>query len=225
MKAVPARAALALLAALVAAACSNNNAGPGPSGVPGPPAGSNDNGRVVTLLDVTDSIDVTSGGTGTWNYAGQSVTMPGSGTYSSIRFNFYTFHKTPTAFGTMFILDREYLGLPGDLSAATPGFIAKTDAAIEGNPGPLDDVKGEYVFPSNVSLKGGTKYWFYTNKMGSFAGSFDTDIYSGGDKYLTGHPTQPFRKSHASGRMVGGTYLPPPDVYTDANFKLQGVVR
>lgn len=125
----------------------------------------------------------------------------------------------------MFVLDREYLGLPGDLGPSTPGYLGQADAVIEGDPGPMDDVKGEYVFPAGVRLKGGGKYWFYTNKMGSFCGSFDTDIYPAGDMYVSGISTQPFRKAQASGRMTGpSTYVPPPPgVYVDANFKLQAV--
>jgi hypothetical protein len=59
--------------------------------------------------------------------------------------------------------------------------------------------------------------------LGSFVYSFDTDTYPGGDLYATGYPTNPFRKSQASGRMVEGHYVPPPaGVFVDANFRLQG---
>ena len=62
----------------------------------------------------------------------------------------------------------------------------------------------------------------YTDSQGSFAGSFDQDIYPGGDLYLTGIQSQPFRKAPASGRMVNGTFVPgPAGVFLDANFKLQ----
>jgi hypothetical protein len=63
-------------------------------------------------------------------------------------------------------------------------------------------------------------------RRATFAGSFDTDIYPGGDMYVTGMPTLPFRKVSASGRMVGDTYVPPPPgVFVDANFRLQGFAR
>jgi hypothetical protein len=184
-------------------------------------------GPVSTLVNVTDSINVTGGSVGTWNYAGQSVTIPGTGSFASARFNWYTFHGTPTAFGTLVVLDREFLGVPGDLGPSTPGYVGQADAVVEGNPGVLDDVKGEYVFPAAMTLRGGTRYWFYTNKPGSFVTSFDTDIYAGGDAYLTGYVLNPFRKAPASGRMIGvSTYVPPPaGVFVDANFKLQAAAR
>jgi len=212
---------LVVLAPLVFSGCTSNAVSPSPSA----PATSVPTGPVVTVVSVTESINVTGGGTGTWNHAGQSVTIPGTGAFASLRFNFYTFHGSATAFGTLYVLDREYLGLPGDLGPSTPGYLGQADAVIEGHPGPLDEVKGEYVFPATVTLTGGGKYWFYTNRMGSFCGSFDTDIYPGGDMYVSGTSTVPFRKAHASGRMTGpNSYVPPPPgVYVDANFRLQAV--
>jgi hypothetical protein len=215
---------LAVLLSSLAVGCSTDAVPPGPSTASSVASG----GPVVTLVDVTDSINVTGGGTGTSNHAGQSVTIPGIGTFSSVHFNFYTFHGTPTAFGTLFVLDREYLGLPGGLGPSTPGYLGQADAVIEGNPGPFEDVKGEYVFPASLTLKAGGKYWFYTNKMGNFCGSFDTDIYPGGDMYVSGYYAQPFRKAPASGRLTNppdpASYVPPPaGVYVDANFKLQAV--
>ena len=190
---------------------------------PASPAPASPAGPLVTLVNVADSINVTGGATGTWNYAGQSVTIPGNGTYSRLRFSWYTFRGTPTAFGTLHVLDREFLGLPGDLGPSTPGYLGSADAVIEGQPGVLDDVKGEYVLPAGLVLRGGVKYWFYTSRQGSFVCSFDTDIYPGGDAYLTGYHTNPFRKAPASGRMIGpGVYVPPPaGVFVDANFRLQ----
>jgi hypothetical protein len=213
---------LVVLAGFALAGCSSNAVPSSPTAVSTTAVSS---GPVVTLVSVTESINVTTGATGTWNHAGQSVTIPGTGTFSSVRFSFYTFRGTPTAFGTLFVLDREYLGLPGDLGPSTPGYLGQAAAVVEGNPGPMDDVKGEYVFPTSVALKGGGKYWFYTNAMGSFCASFDTDIYAGGDMYVSGYYAVPFRKAPASGRMTGPTtYVPPPPgVYVDANFRLQAV--
>jgi hypothetical protein len=181
---------------------------------------------LITLVNVTDSINVTAGAVGTWNFAGQSITIPGSGGFANVRFNWYTYDGTATAFGTAYVLDREFLGLPGDLGPSTPGYVARTDATVEGNPGPLDPVKGEYVFPAGMTLRGGTKYWFYTNKQGSFVYSFDTDLYPGGDLYVTGIQTMPFRKSPAGGRYVNGLWVPPPAaVFLDANFRLQASAK
>ena len=113
-------------------------------------------------------------------------------------------------------MTQEYLGVPADLGPSTPGFVARSESVID----------GAYVFGSQVVVTGGTKYWVYTDKQGSFAGSFDTDIYPGGDLYVTGYPSNPFRKVPASGRMVNGQYVPPPvGVFLDANFKLQAQPR
>jgi hypothetical protein len=190
----------------MAAACG------GKMDTPTSPSGSAPAGALVALADVTLGLDVTSGQIGTFNYAGQSATAP-AGTFDHVTFQFYTFQKTPAAFGTLYLLDREFLGLPTDLSPAMPGFIARS----ESNTG------GVYVFAPEVTLEGGKQYWFYTDTQGSFASSFDTDLYSGGDLYVTGINSFPFHKASASGRMVGNTYVPPPaGVFLDANFKLQG---
>lgn len=173
--------------------------------------------QVQTLVDVTTGLDVTAGGTGTWNWAGQSFTISGSGAFNNIRFNFYTFQRTAAAFGTLYLLDREYLGVPGDLGLSTPGYVGRAAA---------DMASATYPFPSTVTLNAGTRYWVYTDAQGAFAGSFDQDIYPPGDMYVTGFRTNPFRKAHASGRMVNGVLVPAPSgVFVDANFKLQASSR
>ena len=156
---------------------------------------------VMTLVDVPIAVDVTAGYTGTWNFAGQSVTAPGTGAFNNIRFNWYGGKDVPTAFGTLYLVGQEYLGLPRDLGPSTPGFVARSERVLS----------GEYVFPSTVTLRGGVQYWFYTDTMGSFTASFDTDIYPGGTFYVTGYPTLAFHRSPTSG-----------PVSRDANFKLQG---
>jgi hypothetical protein len=45
------------------------------------------------------------------------------------------------------------------------------------------------------------------------------DVYSGGDAYNVGVPTQNYRKSPASMPIVGGII---PNVYIDWNFRLTG---
>ena len=173
--------------------------------------------QVRTLVDVTTGLEVTGGGTGTWNWAGRSFTVPGSGAFNNVRFNFYTFQRTVTAFGTLYLLDREYLGVPGDLVPSTPGYLGRAAA---------DNTAGSYTFAASVTLNAGTRYWVYTDTQGSFAGSFDQDIYPLGDMYVTGYRTNPFRKAPASGRMVNGVLVPAPSgVFVDANFKLQASAR
>jgi len=170
----------------------------------------------VTVADVRDGLDVQSGQTGTFNWAGQSVTIPEGRTFDGPIFNWYTFRGEPTAFGRLYLLNQEYLGAPRDLGPSTPGVLSRSDSIVDGT----------YVFPADVSLSSGVRYWFYTDTQGSFAGSFDTDIYPGGDLYLSGFPSLPFRKAAASGRMQGSVFVPaPPGVFIDANFRLRGFTK
>jgi len=172
---------------------------------------------IRTLMDVTTGLDVTSGEVGTFNFAGQSFIVRETGSFDDVRFNFYNFQKQSVAFGNLYLLTREYLGIPGDLSSSTPGFVARSETTT---------ADGVYTFGSSAVITGGQKYWVYTDKQGSFAGSFDTDIYADGDLYVTGFPAAPFRKAPASGRIVNGVFVPgPAGVFVDANFKLQARAR
>jgi hypothetical protein len=69
--------------------------------------------RVVAMVDVTTGLDVTQGGTGTFNWIGQSLVVPGGGKVDHVRFNWYTFKREPTAFGRLYILAQEFAGIPG----------------------------------------------------------------------------------------------------------------
>ena len=169
------------------------------------------------LVDVTaDLLDVTTGYTGTDNWAGQSVTIPGSGTYNNLRFNWYHYNPagTPVAFGMLCLLTQEHVGLPSDLGPGTPGFVARSEAAKD----------GQYTFPAAVTVAGGKRYWFYSDTRGRLTTGFNKDTYTGGDLYVTGFPTNPFTKAQASWLLLpSGDYLKPaPGTGIDANFKLQG---
>lgn len=173
-------------------------------------------GSVRTLMDVTTGLDVTAGQVGTFNWVGQSFVVPEAGSFVDLRFNFYSFQKTPVAFGNLYLLTQEFLGVPSGLASSTPGFVARSETTAA----------GIYMFNPSVAISGGSKYWVYTDAQGSFAGSFDTDIFADGDMYLTGFPSNPFRKAQASGRMVNGVFIPAPvGVFVDANFKLQARSR
>lgn len=193
---------------LVLATCACNQ-----SGAPGAPTGTT---PVVlqTLIDVPvlePLADVTAGSVWTTNYAGQSMMVP-AGTFDYLRFNWYGTQKQPKAFGVLYLLAQEYLGLPGDLGAAA-GLVARSDYVAN----------GEYVFRPEVVITGPRQYWVYTDTQGDFGYSFDLDLYPGGDGYVTGVSTYPYHRTRASGRMVGGTYIPPPPgVFTDTNFRLRG---
>jgi hypothetical protein len=169
--------------------------------VPGDPAMIFGAGCTPVAAVVNVLVQVTAGSTGTFNWAGQSVTTPAGGAFNNLRFNWYTFGGDPTAFGTLYILTAEYLGLPAGLSPATPGYVAHSVAIVD----------NQYRFAPDVTLNGATQYWFYTDTQGSFVTSFFGSTYPGGDLYVTGVPTLPFHKAIAA-----------PGVFLDANFRLQG---
>jgi hypothetical protein len=207
--------------AIAAIACSQAPTDPSPGSPVGP-------GSIATLVDVPLSVDVTEGLVGTWNWAGQSVTTPPGAGFGNVRFAWY--HYNPrgetTAFGRIYVLDREFLGVPGDLSPSMPGFLARSEPEASGQNGLTNTQGSEYTLPESLVLAGNTRYWFYTDKQGAFATSFDKDVYADGNLYVTGFPSNPFRKSVASGRMVNGVFVPaPPGVTTDANFRLRGIAR
>ena len=193
---------------------------------PSGPGGSS--GTLATVVDVPISVDVTDGLTGTWNWAGQSVTIPSGANVGNVRFAWY--HYNPrgetTAFGRIYVLDREFLGVPGDLGPSMPGFLARSEPEASGTSGGLSTQGSEYTLPDSLVLAGNTRYWFYTDKQGAYAYSFDKDLYADGNLYVTGYFANPFRRSVASGRMVNGVFVPaPPGVTTDANFRLRGVAK
>lgn len=154
---------------------------------------------VAPVIDVL--VQVTTGSTGTFNWAGQSVTTPVGGPFNNLRFNWYTFSGDPTAFGTLYLLTQEYLGLPGGLGPSTPGYVGQSVSIVD----------NQYRFAPGVTLDGATQYWFYTDAQGSFVTSFFGSTYPGGDLYLTGVPTLPFHKAIAG-----------PGIFLDANFRLEG---
>jgi hypothetical protein len=162
-------------------------------------AGSVSNVQTATHPSET-IVDVTAGTTATSNnYVGQSVTIPGHGEFKQVFFNWYTTGGSPTAFGSLYLLDQEFLGAPADLGPSTPGFIAESMPASG----------GQYAFDPKVKIKGGEKYWFYTDAQGAFATGFASDTYAGGDMYITGLTT-----FHLEPTTPGGGYV-------DANFRLQ----
>jgi hypothetical protein len=177
-------------------------------GEPVPGSSSLEFGPGCVPVAVAVLIDVTAGFTGTSNnFVGQSFTTPPGGPYGSLRFNWYTFSGMPTSFGTLYLLSAEYLGLPTGLNASTPGFIAMSSGIVA----------GQYRFPAEVTIAGGTQYWVYTDSMGAFVTSFSGSTYPGGDMYVTGLPHLAFHLAPASSPSP-----PPPPGFIDANFRLQG---
>ena len=153
----------------------------------------------------TAIIDITGGITGTTGYPGQSFTTPPGKALRFVRFNWYQRTLVATAFGTAFLLDREYLGTPAGLSATVPGFIAS--AAATGD---------ALRFSEDVSLSPSTRYWIYANVQGDFSGDFDSNTYSGGDAYSAALMNRNFSKAEAFSVSTG----PNPNVNIDWNFRL-----
>lgn len=233
---------LGLLSVLVSiAACQNRTTAPTPPDTGSSGRDSTPSVPVSALMTIAESSTLEQVGAGQTatsnNYLGQSVTIPGASSYNNLRFNWDgTFVASPTvpgvrgpiAAGDLFLLMREYLGLPANLGPSTPGFLAQSQR--------IDN--GQYVFSSAVTLKGGQKYWFYSYWVpGSARGfspitGFSEDTYPGGDMYIAPElggsaSPLPFRKAEASWRVISFGppivyYKPPPGTYIDANFKLLG---
>ena len=175
---------------------------------------------LVTLVESSGHLTITPG------HAGQSVTIPEGGAVNQIRFSWFTYksaadqsarRQSLTAFGELYVLTQEFLGIPPDLGPSTPGFVARAER--------IDN--DEYVFASDVTLEAGRKYFFYTNGKGNHVYTFDVDAYPGGDKYGTnygGIVTGGYVKSAASWRLLpgGGYNIPPAGTFTDADFRLRG---
>jgi hypothetical protein len=157
---------------------------------------------IVTWADVVLEQLSQSGGAGT-AALGQSLTTPIGGPWNNLTFNWFDTGGTPNsgvpnpiATGTLFLLNQQYLGTPGALSAATPGYIAQSqNIAI-----------GMYLFSGNVIIQPNTTYFFYTNQTVP-NNSGDGDVIAGSAYGDIGS---------------GGTYVSFNGI--DARFRLQGNV-
>jgi hypothetical protein len=156
----------------------------------------------VTRADVVREQLVQSGGAGT-AALGQSLTTPIGGPWNNLTFNWFDTGGTPNAgvpnpiaTGTLFLLNQEYLGTPGALSAATPGYIGQSQI-IAG---------GMYWFSSSLIIQPNTTYFFYTNQTVP-NNSGDGDVIAGSAYGDIGS---------------GGTYVSFNGI--DARFRLQGSV-
>jgi len=234
------RIRLGLIGTLVLGiACGGGGTAPSSTSPPNTPvdAPSVPVSALVTIAESSTIEQQGAGQTGTSNnYLGQSITIPGAGSYNNLRFNWDGYPpSSPTApaprgqlaVGDLFILAQEYLGLPANLGTSTAGFLARAERAEQ----------GQYVFAPSVTLKGGTKYWFYmyyapgSARFNPITG-FSEGTYAGGDLYVApelggAFSPLPFRKAAASLRVISFGppivyYTPPPGTYIDANFKLIG---
>jgi len=115
----------------------------------------------------------TLGGSG---YEGHSFTMPAGPSYNNITWSWVSSNQsTLLAAGNLVLLTQEYLGSPNGLSAATPGFVAKSTGIVS----------SAYVFAPGVTLNPSTQYWVYMDGAASLAGGGYTfsDPFPGGKAY------------------------------------------
>src|SRR5690242_7835426 len=134
---------------------------------------------------------------------GQSLVTPAGGPWNNLRFNWFDTGgapnagvPSPVATGTLFLLSQQYLGTPGTLNPATPGYIAQSQSIAS----------NAYVFGGAVILQPNTTYYFYTNQLVP-GNSGDGDVIPGGAYADIG---------------TGGTYSALGGL--DARFRLQGSV-
>jgi hypothetical protein len=146
----------------------------------------------------SSTIVLNSGGTGiAMGFPGQSVTTPGGGPWNNLLLNWFSgTAPVPLAAGTLFLLTQEYLGLPGGLSSATPGFVAST-ATISAF---------VWSFDPGVTIQSNTQYFFYSDAPILSSGT-GADVYGGGNSYFA------FVAGQQTFMSFGGV---------DANFHLQG---
>jgi len=157
----------------------------------------------ATLVEFT-------GGTGLDSlelFPGQSLTMPeGPRPWNQLSFNWFSFSEssllTPTAFGTLFLLDQEYLGTPAGLNETLSGFLAQTSQISA----------GRYVFHPQVTLQPGQQYFFYTNASGLMLTGSPVGVNPGGRFYFTRQDTGNFIFEDQASNFEGA----------DANFRLSG---
>jgi hypothetical protein len=105
---------------------------------------------------------------------GQSLLTPGPSAWKDLRFNWFSdiAATIPTAFGSLFLFDQEYLGAPGAMSSLTPGFVGQSQSIVA----------GQYVFDPSVTINPNTKYFFYATQAGLLAGEI-VGTYGGGILY------------------------------------------
>jgi hypothetical protein len=168
-------------------------------------------------------------------YFGQSITTATGGPYTNITFNFFDnvflgftpiirdangnfvsgdqpiYADVPLARGSLFILDREYLGTIGNLNASTPGFVAQSQSAT-------NDI---YSFDPLKILQGGTQYFLYSNgdmREAADPRARSTPRYAGGNIYAGGQAYSYSPQFFGAGAQ--NTFEARPTV--DLNFRLSG---
>jgi hypothetical protein len=135
-------------------------------------------------------------------FIGQSLTVPGSGSWNSLTFTFFRNGGVASAAGSLYLLTSEYLGSPLALSASTPSFLAKSTSINVGG----------YTFDPSVTLLGSTQYFFYTDAEILVGGS-NVDAYAGGQAYLGNTASYAAFSGDANFKLTGVSTVPEPSTY------------
>jgi hypothetical protein len=140
--------------------------------------------------------------TGNANNWSQSVTTPTGDGWDNIVFNYYDPSQNPLAFGTLYLLNQEYLGTPAGLSSLGSG------NGLLGTATTTDSQT--WQFASGVTLQADTQYWFYTGSTGvaaynTVSNNGAENMYDGGMGYIA----NPGFNAVLNGNL-------------DVNFNLQG---
>lgn len=147
-------------------------------------------------------------GTMSSTFPGQSLSFSGGAIYE-VEFNWFNDHPatSPTAFGTLFILDTDPTGSvsPADMSDTTPGYVGSSTSIVS----------GVYQFPAAMTLDPGKQYYFLTDTAG--VTSVDADAgYAGGEMYATPASTvdwAPFMPSYDRPFRLSGEPIPEPSTF------------
>lgn len=108
-------------------------------------------------------------------FIGQSITTPAGGPWNNLTYNLFDINGNASAFGTLYLLNAEYLGTPNALSSATPGFLASTSTISN----------GIWQFASGVTVNSSTQYFLYTADLNNILRQNTTGVYAGGIAYYS----------------------------------------
>jgi hypothetical protein len=145
----------------------------------------------TTIAEVNTGTSTNAGA----EFAGQSFTVVGAGSYDDITFNFFTFGQSPApyAIGTGYLFSQAYTGTPAGLSSSDAGFLGS--AAASG---------GMYDFNSSVVLQAGQQYFFYEDTLIPADTISGNVVYSGGSFYFTSSSSSDYNATTSANFLVTG---------------------
>lgn len=132
------------------------------------------------------------------DFRGQSFTTTPAGAFNNIMFNFFSNAPatTPYAQGSAFLFSMPFSGGPADMSSTSPGFLGQATAA-----------GGFWTFDPNMTLLGGTQYYFYMSGVSNFITSGPG--YGGGSAYIS--DGQPWDQNPGQSYNFRVTGIPVPE--------------